>query len=298
MSTSRVVIAGGTGLIGQAVAVELTKVGLDPIILSRTSGPGRVTWDTATDELQDAAGLINLVGETINQRWTPDARRRILDSRVGSVRRLADLLRPLPIRPAVWVQGTATGLYGNRVDEILNETSAPGPEGHFLVDTCRAWEDAFLQACPGDVTPVRVRTGIVLAREGGAYPVLAKLTKGFLGGAVGSGQQWMSWIHIQDIARMFVHAVQHPATPILNGTAPTPARNREFMEALRKSLHRPWSPPAPALALQLLNKVGGPEPALVLEGQRVLPEAALQSGFTFDFPLLEDALRDLAQPKV
>jgi len=295
VSSRRVVIAGGSGFIGRAVVTELQHAGYEPIVLSRTAGAGRVVWDDASTAMDGAAGLINLVGEPINQPWTPEARTRILNSRVGAVRRLADLLRPLPQRPLVWVQGSATGYYGDRGDEVLDETSMPGRNGHFLVDTCLAWEDAFVQACPADVRPVRVRTGFVLGKDGGAFPLLAGLTRRFLGGAVGNGQQWLSWIHLTDIARMLVFAVAQATPTVLNGTAPEPARNGEFMAALRHAYGRPWVPPAPAFAMSVVGKLGGPDPSLVLESQHAVPNAALAAGFTFTFARLDESLRDLTR---
>lgn len=295
----KVVIAGGTGFVGKTLQEELQRAGHELVLLSRKEGPNAVVWDGKTlgpwtETLENAGALINLVGASISLPWTVENRRKIVASRVESCDVLGRALATLKSPPPVWVQGSASGFYGNRGEELLTESSAPGSKSEFLVETCLAWEKSARDACPANVKLRFVRTGIVLGAEGGALVPMLKATKMFVGGTLGSGRQYMSWIHEVDLVRLFVWLTEDADRPeVCNGSAPNPARNAEFMATLRGVVGRPWAPPAPEFAMKLLAKLGGPASELVLDSCRAIPEAAERAGFEFRFLQLQLALEDL-----
>ncbi len=291
------VIAGGSGFVGRAIKKALETKGYECVILSR-SGSGSTTWDGKIvgpwkEHLDGAAAVINLSGEPVAQKWTLQAQERIRSSRVDSTAAIGKAIQQCDNPPTTWINASAVGFYGDRADEILDESSPAGNREEFLVDTCLRWEEAQTGCFTPKTKQARVRIGFVCGNSGGGLPVLLKLTKAFIGGAVGSGNQWMSWIHLDDLANMFVWLVENPTDGTFNGTAPTPLTNRDFMATLRGAVGRPSIPPAPAFALKLASVFGAPDPAVVLEGQRALPKAAREQGFTFKFETLESALRDI-----
>lgn len=299
---SHVVIAGGTGLIGREATALLTRLGYSVVVLSRSgnapTGARGEAWDGVslgpwTAALENAAAVVNLAGTPISVKWTRETKNQILQSRITSTAAIGRAIAEAKAPPPVWVNGSAVGYYGDRADEVLTEASAPGKRRDFLVDTCVAWEAAIDQAEAGDVRKVKLRTGIVLAKDGGALPPLAQLTRFFLGGPVGSGSQFVSWIHVKDMVRLIVHAIEKPISGPMNAVAPHPATNRFLMGTLRGVIGRPWAPPVPAFALQVANWFGAPDPSLLLYSQRVEPRVALESDFRFEFDDLRDALRDL-----
>jgi uncharacterized protein (TIGR01777 family) len=190
------------------------------------------------EELAGAAAVINLTGRSIDCRHTPEHLREIISSRVNSVRAIATAVRQLPKPPRVWVQASATGFYGDTGDRACDEQA---PAGHdLLADVCRQWEGAFDRRDLLATRLVTLRIGFVLGLGGGALPVLSRLTKFFLGGAAGGGSQFMSWIHLQDLARVFSEAMAHDDWQgIYNATAPNPVTNAEFMRVLRQVMRRP-----------------------------------------------------------
>jgi len=194
--------------------------------------------------------------------------------------------------PRVWVQASATGYYGDTGDRLCGETAPNGQDP--LAEICREWENTFLSAALPATRRVVLRIGFVLGREGGALPVLARLTKLFLGGSAGSGRQYISWIHLSDVVRMFAAAVASEGLAgTYNAVAPAPVTNAEFMRELRRALRRPWSPPAPALAVKLGARLMGTEGSLALISQRCSAQKLLAAGFQFQFPELSPALRHL-----
>lgn len=301
MSAKRIVIAGGSGFIGTALAREFIRRKYEVIVLTRSlrpraDGVKEVLWDgiNAGDwvtELNGADALINLTGKSINCPHTPENLRGITESRVNSVRALAaaaNFARP----PRVWVQASATGFYGDTKDHLCSESAPNGSDA--LARICRDWEEAFNTVALPQTRKVTLRIGFVLGRESGALPVLAKLTKFFLGGAVGSGRQFISWIHLADLVQMFVVAVeQEELVGTFNAVAPNAVTNAEFMRALRRALNRPWSPPAPEFAVRLGSKVMGSEAALALVSQRCAPKRFQEMNFPFQFTELAPALKDL-----
>lgn len=301
---NQVVIAGGTGLIGSELTKQLTKLGYAVTALSRSgdapTGAQSEAWDGANLgtwqlALEGAAAVVNLSGSPIAVKWTKENRNRILQSRVSSTQVLGRAIAEAKEPPPVWINGSAVGYYGDRGDELLTEASEPGKRRDFLVDTAVAWEAVFDQAEVGDCRKVTLRTGIVLSEQGGALEPLANFTQWFLGGHHGTGSQFMSWIHIRDIARMIIYAIEHPLTGPINAVNPHPCTNRFFMATLRGVMARPWAPPVPEWALRLATLFGAPDPSLLLASQRVEPRAALAAGFQFEHDDLGVALRSLME---
>lgn len=304
MNPKRIVIAGGSGFIGRALAREFFAAGFAVTILTRTprAGGGQirdVEWDGQhigewIQTLDGAEAVINLTGKNINCPHTPENLRALAASRVDSVNALAAAWLHVKIPPRVWVQASAVGFYGDTGDTASNELSPAGSDA--LSNLCRQWEDAFAAATVPKTRQVTLRIGFVLGRDGGALPVLSKLTKWFLGGAAGSGRQFISWIHLADLVQMFVTAVTRDSlTGTFNAVAPGAVTNTVFMRELRRARHRPWSPPAPAFAVRLGARLLGSEPALALTGQRCVPAKFLELAFPFQFPQLRAALADLCR---
>lgn len=295
----KIVIAGGSGFIGEPLCRRLLANGHEVVVLSRNpksvdAGRG-VAWDAKsqggwTTELANADAIVNLAGENIGEgRWTDERKRRIVDSRLNATNALVDALRRASPRARAFVSASAVGYYGPRGDEEIDESIGPG--GDFLSDVCRQWEGAA-RAAESLARLVIVRIGIVLAPEGGALKKMLLPFRLFAGGKFGSGKQWMSWVTRDDLLRMFVWAIENDrASGVYNATAPNPVRNEEFTKTLGRVLHRPAITPAPAFALRLA--LGEMADALLLTGQRVMPRRASEDGFAFDHERLEPALRQL-----
>ena len=290
-----IAISGASGLVGTAVAKALAARG-DRVLRLVRKPPGRddIRWDPAggtidAPRLEGVAGVVHLAGESIaDGRWTAERKRRIRDSRVAGTRLLAEALSRLTRKPAVLVSASAVGIYGDRGDEPLDESSATG-QG-FLADVGREWEAATEPAAGAGIRVVLLRLGIVLAPHGGA---LAKMLPPFrlgLGGRLGRGTQWMSWITLDDAVRVVLAALDRPdlAGPV-NAVAPAPVTNAEFTRLLAASVHRPAIFPVPAAALELL--FGEMARAALLASQRVLPRRLAAAGFVFEDPALGPALR-------
>jgi hypothetical protein len=268
-------------------------------VLSRHAGtnlpPGvRLSvWDSTRGEppaesLQDVDAVVHLAGEPVAQRWTARARRAIRESRVTGTRNLVQTLAKLPKKPEVLVCASAVGYYGDRGDEILNESSSPG--GDYLAQLCVDWEKEAQSAEASGIRVVRVRTGLVLDARGGALPRMLPPFRMGLGGKLGSGQHWMSWIHLEDLAALFQFALDNPVSGPMNGVAPNPMINAGFTRALAAAVHRPAIFPVPPFALRLLF---GEMSQILLSSQRALPQAAERAGFRFRYPELAPALADV-----
>jgi uncharacterized protein len=279
----KVAVTGSSGLIGSALLPALAAAGHEPVPLVRgVPRPGEVRWDPATGSI-DGAGLagagaiVNLAGETIAARWTETRKRRILESRVAGTRLIAETAARLEPKPGVLLCASAVGFYGSRGDEELTETSAKG--AGFLADVVEAWEAAAEPAREAGIRVVHLRHGLVLSRHGGA---LARLLLPFrlgLGGRVGSGDQWWSWIAMEDVTAVYVSLLELQLSGPVDLVAPEPARNRDFVKALGRALHRPAAVPFPSLAVRAVLGEMGEE--LLLSGQRVLPVALETHGFEF-----------------
>jgi len=242
--------------------------------------------------LDGADAVINLAGKNINCPHTPENLRAITASRVDSVRAIALAIGQAKAPPGVWVQASAAGFYGDTGDAVCDENAPVGSDT--LANVCRQWEAAFTAAKVPQTRKVALRIGFVLGRDGGALPVLSKLARWFLGGPASSGRQYVSWIHLADLAAMFVAAVRdEKLAGTFNAVGLQPVTNAEFMRELRRVLHRPWSPPAPELAVKLGAWLMRSEASLALGGQRCVPKRFLASGFQFQFAGLPTALNDL-----
>jgi uncharacterized protein (TIGR01777 family) len=291
----RVILAGGSGFVGSALAPALKAKGYEPLVLGR--GDTDLQWDGRTvgpwaSALNGADGVINLTGKNINCRHTEENRREIMRSRVDSVRVLGEAIARCATPPRVFVQASGVGYYGDTGDRLADEDAPPGED--FPAMVCREWEGAFYALELPATRKVILRLGVVLGRDGGALPMLEKLTRWFLGGAVGSGRQFLSWIHIDDLVRMFISAIEGPnLRGDFNATSPAAVTNSEFMRELRRALHRPWSPPVPAPLARAGAWLMGTDGDLALTSCRCGPRRFLDHGFEFQMPLLRDAFAEL-----
>jgi uncharacterized protein (TIGR01777 family) len=294
-----ITISGASGLIGRRLLKSLAAEGHSLHALSRHAGtnmPAGVklsAWDPVraeppADSLRDADAVIHLAGEPVAQRWTEEVKRKIRDSRVGSTNNLVQALAKLTTRPKTLICASAIGYYGSRGDETLTESSPPGSD--YLAEVCQAWEKAAQDAESLGMRVVRVRTGLVLDMRGGALPRMLPPFKLGIGGKLGSGRQWTSWIHIEDLAGIFHLALAAPIQGPVNGVAPNPVTNADFTRALGATVKRPAILPVPGMALGLLF---GEMSDVLLASQRVLPKAAEEAGYRFRFPHVGAALADL-----
>ena len=292
----KVGITGATGFIARHLIPALCSRGHDPVAYARSSGQpvaGCVeTRPLPPDAPPDVSGLdavVNLAGESIIGLWTAAKRRRILESRVGTTRRLVSALRETPDAPRVLLNASAVGIYGDRGDEPLTEQSPAGTG--FLAEVCRDWEACAHEAAAFGVRVACVRIGYVIGRDGGAFPPVRRAFKLGLGGRLGSGKQWMPTVHVEDVAGLFVHLLETPdAAGSFNAGCPHPVRNTDFTRAAAHALHRPAILPAPAFVLRATL---GDLSHVMLDSARVLPERALASGYAFRFPTLAGILADV-----
>jgi uncharacterized protein (TIGR01777 family) len=296
----RILITGGSGFIGRVLSGELKNSGHEVIIATRrrNDSKDRFTWDSheliPQDIMSGFDAVVNLAGEPVAPgRWTKERKKRILASRVNATRALAESLRNANPKPKVLISASAVGYYGPHGDEYVTEETPPASD--FLAGVCRAWEAEALKAEGLGVRVVLVRIGGVLGADGGALAQMAIPFKFFLGGQIGSGKQWFSWIHRDDMAGIIKYVLENESVsgPV-NATAPGPVTNREFSRALGKALHRPSFFAAPGFVVKLsLGELGG----MLLTGQRVLPEKALNAGYKFKYPEVGEALRAIFEKK-
>jgi len=308
----RVIITGGTGLIGRALTESLAADGHEVIILSRAPGKAAALpqgarverWDGRTAEgwgtLADGAdAVVNLAGESIGgenmfaliaKRWTPERLRLIRDSRLNAGMAVQQAITAARQKPRVLIQASAVGYYGLHGDTEITEETPPGAD--LLSRICLDWEAATADVEEMGVRRAVIRTaGVVMSLQGGAFPFMALPFKLFVGGPLGSGRQWFSWIHIADEVRAIRFLMDHPeASGAFNVCAPHPLTNAEFSRVLGRVMHRPSFFPTPAFAMRLML---GEKSTLVLEGQRQIPKRLQQMGFDFRFPDAEATLRDL-----
>ncbi len=297
----KVLVTGGSGFIGRALCETLAARGDRIVALLRRPAaaghlpPGveRIQWDASSAPPPRAFDgvdtVVHLAGESVAQRWTAERKRRLRASRVDGTRNLVTALAALERRPRVLVSASAIGIYGDRGEETVSEESAPGHD--FLADVCVAWEEEARQAEALGLRVTLLRIGVVLGEGGGALARMLVPFKLGLGGPIGSGRQWMSWVHRDDVVGCVLHALDQPAaTGALNVTAPEPVRNLEFTRTLGAVLRRPTLFPVPGFALRLgFGEMAG----VLLGGQRVLPARTTASGYSFRFPALAPALRDI-----
>jgi len=307
----RVIISGGSGLLGRALALDLAKDGHEVIVLSRNPETAlRVhpsvryeRWDGQSAEswaklVDGSDAIVNLAGESIGgettfrilfQRWSAAKKRRILESRLKAGRAIVEAVTKAKRKPSVVVQPVGSGYYGTRTAGEVDETAPAGDD--FLADVVKAWEDSTKAIETPGMRRVIFRTGIVLSTEGGTLPMILLPFRLFVGGPLGSGRQWLPWVHQKDFVRAVRFALDNPeVSGIFNLVAPDVVTNAEFGRAVGRQLRRPYWLPVPAFALRLLL---GEKAVLILEGQRAVPRRLVGLGFRFDFPDLASALVDL-----
>jgi uncharacterized protein (TIGR01777 family) len=293
------VISGGTGFIGKRLVNSLLKDGHYVAVWTRTPGKERRTavqsfyWDPLEGEPQEESinafdVVVHLAGEPVAQRWDDDVKRKIRDSRVLGTQRLVSAISKVKHKPSALICSSAVGYYGSRGDEVLTENSSAGTG--FLADACVAWERAADEASKLGLRVAKIRTGIALGRDGGALEKMLPAFRAFAGGTLGSGKQWMPWIHVDDLVAMYRFAMDQAVSGALNGSAPNPVTNAKFTSELGQALHRPAFLTVPAFALETLY---GEMSQVILTGQRAVPEAAQKLGFQWKYPRLGEALHNL-----
>jgi len=292
-----VLVTGGTGFIGRALCQQLLRAGHEPCVLTRSpaEAAAKLPGVRLIGQLEEAGpmeAVVNLAGEPLaDARWTTQRKQAFRDSRIGTTQRLLHWIETQPLRPRVLVSGSAIGYYGPRDDAPLNEEAPAGSD--FAAQLCRDWEAEALRAQALGLRVCTVRIGVVLGGDGGALAKMLPPFKLGVGGPMGDGAQWMSWVHRQDLVRLILWLLEHEhAQGAYNATAPTPLRNRDFAHTLGKVLHRPAVLTTPAMALKLMF---GEMSTLLLTGQRVVPVRAQAGGFVFEHPGLEATLRDVLE---
>ena len=302
MSGRRIVLAGGSGFLGRALAGALARAGYEVIVLARKAGKSstrvrQVVWDGRTQvkwarELEGAAAVVNLAGRSVDCRHTPKNRREIVESRVRSVEAVGRAIRACEVPPKVLVQAGSLAIYGDAGRRVCDE-GAPAGRG-FPVEVCLRWEHAFNSLDLPATRKVLLRIGFVLGRDGGALPRLARLARLHLGGTTGEGRQYISWLHVRDFCRLVLWSVERDdARGVFNATGPSPVTNAEFMCELRCALKRPWSPRVPAWLVRLGSFLMRTEADLALTGRRCIPDRLVERNFKFIYTNLEGALADL-----
>ena len=297
----RVTITGATGRIGSRVVAALRERGDEVTVLSRDPDKAArslgaeveaVRWDPGAgpapaEALAGRDGVVHLAGENVAQRWSEASKRRILESRELGTRHLVEGLRAADPRPAVLVSSSAVGYYGAHGEEQLPEDTPPGDD--FLARVCVIWEREAQTAEELGVRVVRVRTGVVLDKGGGALGKMLPFFKAGVGGPVAGGRQLMPWVHADDVVGIYLRALDDPAwSGPVNATAPEPVSNKAFSKALGQALHRPAVAPVPAFAIQLLY---GDMSEIVTKGQNAVPQRTLELGYRHAHPALDEALR-------
>ena len=303
----KIVLAGGTGFLGGPLTARLAARGHEIVVLSRGGGTRdgavrTVAWQpdsaagsatglgqTWATEVDGADAVVNLAGAGIaDERWSARRKDVLRQSRISSTRSLVAAIRRAAGTPPVFLSGSAVGYYGATGDEPLDESFPPGSD--FLAKLCVDWEAEAQAALALGCRLAVIRTGVVLARDGGALKKLIPPFLAFAGGPISSGRQFMSWIHREDWIALVVWALEHAeVSGVLNATAPSPVTNRDFSKALGHALHRPSWLTMPALGLRAL--VGEMADVALVSGQRVVPKRALELGFTFAYPHIDDTLR-------
>jgi uncharacterized protein len=308
----KVAIAGGTGFVGRRLVAKLQQEGHEAIVLSRRTDQARqvfpadrypdvtlVAYDPLAAEetagawqpwISGCDGVVNLAGEAIaEQRWTPQHKQVLMDSRVVTTGKLVAAIQQAPVPPSVLVNASAIGYYGTSETAEFDESSPPGTD--FLAEICQQWEAAAQAVIPQGTRLVILRFGIVLGLEGGALGKMLPVFRLFAGGPLGSGQQWVSWIHREDLVNLILQALtRSDLQGVYNATAPHPVRMTELCNELGQRLKRPSWLPVPGFALEALLGEGA---KVVLEGQQVLPKRTIASPFAYQYPTLQEAIAEI-----
>ncbi len=298
----KIVITAANGFLGASLCNHFS-TNYEVIALVRNLLPNKknityVKWDGKTlgewkDHLDGAHALINLAGKSVDCRYHDENKRLILQSRLDSTRILGEAIKLCVNKPKVWINSASATIYAHSLEKPNSESSHKIGEG-FSVDVCQQWEKSFFDFNDLPLRQVALRTTIVLGNEGGAFPVMQKLTRWFLGGKQGKGNQMISWIHIEDFNRAVEHVLEHEEiSGVINIGSPNPMRNRDFMKKLQKACNRPFGLPATKGMLEFGAKIIKTETELILKSRFIEPERLKESGFTYAFPTIDDAFTDL-----
>jgi uncharacterized protein len=298
--TMKIIIAGGSGFIGRKLTEILVGEGHEIVILTRKEkqAEGKIKYikwlgegTSPENEIERADAFINLAGVSINEgRWTEKHQKQIYQSRMTATNELVRIIAALPVKPSVFINASAIGIYPPSQNKVYTENSLEVADD-FLGRTVHDWESNAARVMAHGIRTVYMRFGVVLGKEGGALPLMVFPYKLFMGGTVGSGVQWVSWVHVTDVARAISFAIENDqlSGPV-NVTSPYPKQMKDFGKTVGSVMHRPHWFPVPSLIMKLML---GKKSSLVLEGQRVIPEVLMKSDFEFEFPSLESALVDL-----
>jgi uncharacterized protein len=298
MNSARILVSGSSGPIGTVLLPSLKAQGLAVTRLVRSSaaGPDQIVWDPShplsPDSVSGFDAVIHLAGESIVGRWTDAKKRRILESRSQGTGHLAEAAAKAPQPPRVFISASAVGFYGNRGDEVLREDSLSG-EG-FAAEICRQWEAATQPAVKAGIRTAQMRIGVVMSADGGALPEMLTPFRLGLGGRLGNGRQWWTWVSVLDVVGAIEHVLNHDSlSGPVNTVAPNPVTNAEFTRILASVLNRPAIFPMPAFAVRLIFGEMGEE--LFLGSQRVEPAKLVATGYQFQHPDLKNALKEILQ---
>lgn len=298
----KVVIAGGSGFIGQAVVKAFGDAGYDVTVLSRSGKPVPgakvLRWDADSvgdwsAEVEGADAVVNLSGESLLQKWTPRSVEKMRSSRIKSAEAIGRAIASAKTPPKVWINSSAVGYYGDTGHREVSEASTYAHDELGLM--CRDWEAAVDKERLPSTLRCKLRTGIVLGKNGGALTLWLKLAKLGLGGQLGSGDQYVSWIHLADLARMVVWLAENPVDGAVNGTAPEPVTNATLMTSLRRHLGMPLGLPAPSFAVKMVTSMMNWPEDMFTASARVVPAVANSRGFNFEFPDIDSAMKDLVE---
>jgi uncharacterized protein (TIGR01777 family) len=293
----KILITGASGLIGKALQTALAAGGHELLLAGRgeADAPNKVKWSiedgfAEIERLEGVDAVVHLAGENVSGlRWTDEKKKAIRESRVEGTKSVVDALARLQNKPHVFISGSAIGFYGDRGDEEVTEASGPGDT--FLSEVCRDWEVQSRRAEDLGIRTVLLRTGIVLSKDGGALATMITPFKFGVGGVVGSGKQWMSWVSLDDVVRIIEFALENEKIRgALNVTAPTPVTNEQFTKTLGDVLYRPTILPLPEFAVNLV--FGEMGHALLLDSTKVIPKRLIDAGFEFRFSDLKNALNN------
>lgn len=293
----KILVTGASGLVGRRLVAALRERGDEVVATGRRAaglpeGVERVEWDPnagplPVEALAGVDGVVHLAGETVQGRWTKGKKRRIRESREIGTRNLVEALREAS--PGIFVSASAIGYYGDRKHVVMNEHSEPG--SGFLPDVCKAWEAEAAKAREAGIRTAIVRVGVVLAREGGAYPKMTRPFRMFVGGRIDTGKAWLSWIHVDDLVGVFLHCLDDQrADGVYNGVAPHAVSNAEFTRTVASVLRRPACFPVPSFVLRI---VLGEFAQVVTGSTRVMPVRTLGLGYEYRYPRLREAIESL-----
>jgi uncharacterized protein len=306
---NKIIIAGGSGYLGQYLAEHWVQQGKEIIILSRSARPTKngityLAWDGKTlgawqTALEGAQALINLAGRTVDCRYTAENKRQIMDSRVDSTRILGEAIAACTNPPKVWFNSSTATIYNDtRDDAPANDESSQNIGSDFSMTVAKEWERALHESDTPNTRKIALRISIVLGKGGGAIVPLLALSRFWLGGAQGGGNQWFSWVHIEDVARSIDFLLADDTLQgVFNIAQPEPMRNKDVMRALRRAVRRSWGLPMPAFLLRIGAIFIRTEAELVLKSRKVVSSRLPKAGFSFKYENLDEALREITQSK-